>query len=273
MMKLMYEIDSQPEFIIEEEINESTGLTSKKYKIKGVFSTMGEKNRNGRIYPRTLWETEVQNYQSNFDSGSINTLMEYEHPARSTVDPMEAVAKITKLNVKDKYVMGEAVLLDNPKANQIKTLIDNGVKVSVSSRGVGSVKNGVVENFKLVTYDIVAAPSDYNATMNGLVESHQLTEGVIQDLSFDVNENGSIVQICGENSCHMFEASDIQKATAEKFSKLMEELAGKKIELKYEVNEAGNDVQYSWNDINAALTKIGMSPKDIVRVASALKNK
>ncbi len=93
----MYEIDSQPEFIIEEEINESTGLTSKKYKIKGVFSTMGEKNRNGRIYPRTLWETEVQNYQSNFDSGSINTLMEYEHPARSTVDPMEAVAKITNL--------------------------------------------------------------------------------------------------------------------------------------------------------------------------------
>lgn len=229
-MKLIYDIDAKPEFLVEEEINEATGATSKKYKIKGIFSTIGEKNRNGRIYPRDLWEGEVTKYQNNFDSGSINTLMEWEHPARTNVDPMEAVAKLTALNIKDKYVMGEAVLLDNPKANQLKSLIDNGVKISVSSRGVGSVKNGIVENFKLVTYDIVAAPSDYNASMNGLVESYQLNEGVIEDLSFGLDEFGNIVEMneseC-QGACEIFEKEDIDKAFSEKFAAILEELKNK----------------------------------------------
>lgn len=227
-MKLMYDIDAQPEFIIEEHFNESTGTTSKKYKIAGVFSTIGEKNRNGRIYPRELWEGEVTKYQDNFQSGSINTLMEWEHPARTNVDPMEAVAKITSLKIKDKFVMGEAVLLDNPKANQLKSLIENGVKISVSSRGVGSVKNGIVENFKLVTYDVVAAPSDYNATMNGLVESYQLNEGVIEDLSFTVDSYGNIVPMneC-DGACHLFEKEDIKNAFTTKFAQVLEELKNK----------------------------------------------
>lgn len=225
-MKLMYDIDAKPEFIVEETLDESTGKTSKKYKIRGIFSTIGEKNRNGRIYPRELWETEVSRYQNNFQSGSINTLMEWEHPARTNVDPMEAVAKITTLNIKDKYVMGEAVLLDNPKANQLKSLIDNGVQISVSSRGVGSVKNGIVENFKLVTYDVVAAPSDYNATMNGLVESYQLNEGIIEDLTFGVNDFGHIVTMSENDcsgSCNMFDKADIDSAILSKFSEVLEE--------------------------------------------------
>jgi len=226
-MKLMYEIDSTVEGTVEEELNEATGAKSKKYKIKGVFSTMGEKNRNGRVYPNNIWESEVSKYQGNFSNGSINTLMEWEHPARTTVDPMEAIAKIDKLYIKDNYVMGEAILLDNPKANQIKTLIDNGVKISVSSRGVGSVKNGIVENFKLVTYDVVSAPSDYNATMNGLVESHQLNEGVISDMEFEVTESGTInqIQVCGKSSCGLYEASEVQDATKKIFSNLMKNLS------------------------------------------------
>lgn len=228
--KLIYDLDASPEFIVEEEINESTGAKSKKYKIKGVFSTIGEKNRNGRIYPRNLWETEVGKYQHNFSSGSINTLMEWEHPARTNVDPMEAVAKITNLHIKDKYVMGEAVLLDNAKANQIKTLIDNGVKISVSSRGVGSVKNGIVENFKLVTYDLVSNPSDYNATMNGLVESYQLNEGIIEDLVFGIDSNGSIISISENNPNdydQVFEKDDINQAFSEKFQEFLTELSNK----------------------------------------------
>ncbi len=226
--KLMYDIDAQPEFIIEEVVNEATGATSKKYKIAGVFSTIGERNRNGRIYGRELWEGEVTKYQENFQTGSINTLMEWEHPARTNVDPMEAVAKITSLKIKDKFVMGEAVLLDNPKANQLKSLIDNGVKISVSSRGVGSVKNGIVENFKLVTYDVVAAPSDYNATMNGLVESYQLNEGIIEDLSFSIDSYGNIVPMNeGAKGSQLFEKEDINKAFQQKFAQVLEELKNK----------------------------------------------
>jgi len=219
--KLMYDIDASPEFVVEESIDESTGKSSKKYKIKGIFSTIGEKNRNGRVYPRELWENEVTKYQENFQSGSINTLMEWEHPARSEVDPMEAVAKITELKIQNKYVMGEAVLLDNPKANQIKSLIDNGVKISVSSRGLGTVKNGVVENFKLVTYDVVSTPSDYNASMNGLVESFKLNEGIVQDLSFTIDDLGNIVTI-NEESEIMYDREQINKAVLDKFKDILE---------------------------------------------------
>ena len=225
--KLIYDLDAAPEFIVEEEINESNGTKSKKYKIKGIFSTIGEKNRNGRVYPRGLWETEVGKYQENFNSGSINTLMEWEHPARTDVDPMEAVAKITSLSIKDKFVLGEAVLLDNSKANQIKTLIDNGVKISVSSRGLGSVKNGIVENFKLITYDLVSTPSDYNATMNGLVESYQLNEGIIEDLAFTIDHNGVVVSI-NENDPNnydqVFEKEEIDSAILEGFKKMLNDI-------------------------------------------------
>lgn len=219
--KLMYDIDANPEFVVEESIDESTGKSSKKYKIKGIFSTIGEKNRNGRVYPREIWESEVTKYQENFNTGSINTLMEWEHPARSEVDPMEAVAKITELKIKDKYVMGEAVLLDNPKANQIKSLIENGVKISVSSRGLGTVKNGVVENFKLVTYDVVSTPSDYNASMNGLVESFKLNEGIVQDLSFTIDDLGNIVTV-NEEAENVYDREQINKAVLDKFKDILE---------------------------------------------------
>ena len=225
LANLIFDIDAKPEFVVEEKLDESTGKTSKKYKIKGIFSTIGEKNRNGRIYPRNLWETEIQKYQENFNNGSINTLMEYEHPARTVVDPMEAVAKITKLSIKDNYVMGEAVLLDNVKSNQLKSLIDNGVKMSVSSRGVGSVKNGIVENFKLVTYDVVAAPSDYNATMNGLVESYHLNEGVIEDLAFAFDEFGNIVPISEHSAkCEHFDKEVVHDAIKTKFSEILKKI-------------------------------------------------
>ena len=193
-MKLIFDIDSNSNIEKVDEINEATGEVEKKYKIKGVFSTINTKNRNGRIYPEKLWKEQVEKYQDVIKSGSINTLMEYEHPARSNVDPMEAVAKINKLYIEGKYVMGEAVLLNNTKANLLKSLIDNGVKISVSSRGVGSVVDSVVKDFNLITYDIVSNPSDYNATMNGVCESFKLNEGVIDDLHFDFDENGNIIK-------------------------------------------------------------------------------
>lgn len=227
-MKLIYENDSNLTYTVSEELNEASGTSEKKYRIKGVFSTIGEKNRNGRIYPRNIWESQVGAYQNNFQTGSLNLLCEYEHPARTNVDPMEAVARIEKLYIKDKFVMGEAVLLNNPKANQLKSLIEAGIKLSVSSRGVGSVSNGIVTDFRLVTYDIVSDPSDFNATMNGMVESFQLNEGVLTDKEFKVTESGNIeeVQVCSSNVCHMFEKTDVQNAFREKFKQILNEISG-----------------------------------------------
>ena len=199
---LIFEIDGQNLDIESAEIlNEATGQKEKTYKLKGIFSTIGEKNRNGRVYPRELWEREVKAYQTEIESGSINTLMEFEHPPRTEVDMMQAVAKINKLYIKGNFVMGESVILNNEKSKQLKCLIDNGVKISVSSRGVGTVENGVVTDFKLITYDIVPNPSDFNATMNGICESHengihemyQLNEGILQGKTFGIDKAGNII--------------------------------------------------------------------------------
>lgn len=193
MANLIFECEAYDlNFNTEEVLNEATGKKEKTYRIKGIFSTIGERNRNGRIYPRELWEREIRNYQTEIANGTINTLMEWEHPARTEVDPMQAVAKIEKLEISGQYVMGEAVLLNNEKSNQLKSLIDNKIKISVSSRGVGNVNDSThtVEDFKLITYDLVANPSDYNATMNGVCESYRLNEGILQGKEFDVDEKG-----------------------------------------------------------------------------------
>ena len=228
-MNLMFDIDSNISFEKVDELNESTGKTEKKYKIKGIFSTIGEKNRNGRIYPPEIWKSQVEEYQKEIEKGTNNCLMEFEHPARSKVDIMEAVARITKLSIDKNHVMGEAVLLDNPKANQLKSLIDNGVKLSVSSRGAGSVVDSIVRNFHLITYDIVSEPSDYNATMNGVCESYQLNEGVITDVNYELDKHGNLIE-ANLNESDMYaknvqdNLADVQNHIEKKFTEFFSKL-------------------------------------------------
>lgn len=228
-MNLMFDIDSNISFEKVDELNESTGKTEKKYKIKGIFSTIGEKNRNGRIYPPEIWKSQVEEYQKEIEKGTNNCLMEFEHPARSKVDIMEAVARITKLSIDKNHVIGEAVLLDNPKANQLKSLIDNGVKLSVSSRGAGSVVDSIVRNFHLITYDIVSEPSDYNATMNGICESYQLNEGVITDVNYELDKHGNLIE-ANLNESDMYtknvqdNLADVQNHIEKKFTEFFSKL-------------------------------------------------
>lgn len=223
-MKLLYETTN--EVVAEQEVNEAT--SSKKYVIKGIFSSPGVKNKNGRVYPKDIWEKEVKKYQDIIKSGSSNSLLELDHPPRTNVDMMEAVAKMRKLWIDGEYVMGEAVLLDNQKANQLKTLIDNGITMAVSSRGVGKVNNSLVEDFKLITFDIIPnqAQSDHNAQMMGIVE------GVLTEKTFDITESGDIeeVEVCSadKKSCSMFKPEEIQEATAKKFSEILTGFLSKK---------------------------------------------
>lgn len=227
-MKLLYE-EHSANFEIEESFNESTNSISKKYKIKGIFSTPGQRNKNGRIYPMSIWESQVNKYQDELKNGTSNCLMELNHPPRTNVDMMEAVAKIEKLYIKDGYVMGEAFLLNNPKANQLKSLIDAGITMAVSSRGVGSVgRDNLVEKFNLITFDLIPdqGQSDYNAKMMGIVE------GVLEDKEFQINENGTIeeIAICTNNICHMFEKKDVQAAFMSKFTDLLSEMLDGKVQ-------------------------------------------
>lgn len=214
IFKILYEYEN-PEVSVEEVLTES-GQTKKKYRIKGTFSTIAEKNRNGRIYPRHLWESAVSKYQETIKSGGINRLMEWEHPPRNTVDPMQAVAAIDSLRIEGNKVIGEATIFDNEKGNQLKNLIDNGIKISVSSRGTGKVgPGGVVEKFDLITWDAVAAPSDFNATMSGVCESAE---------SYLLTESGEFKQITAEEVLKLEEAKnkpvDVAKVLVEAFGKV-----------------------------------------------------
>jgi hypothetical protein len=189
-MKLILEDENKLlESEVVEEINEATGQKKKEYFLSGVFSTAGVKNGNGRVYPRDIWEREVAAYQTKINENHVHTLGEWEHPTRADVDPMKAVIKITELKLEGDYVYGKAKVLDNPDGERLKVLIDEGIKIDISSRGVGSVgKNGIVEEFKLITYDLVSKASNPGSHLSGIVEGQ----------NYMINESGEIMEV---NEC------------------------------------------------------------------------
>jgi hypothetical protein len=219
-MKLIYE-HNEVTGEVTEDLNEATGKSSKTYYISGTFSTIGEKNRNGRIYPKHIWEAEVAKYQGELSSNSINTLCEWEHPERTYVDPMNAIAKIVSLKVEGNKVVGKAKLLNNEKANQLKGLIDEGISIGVSSRGVGNVgKDGIVESFKLITYDCVAQPSDFNANTMGLTEGY-IENGILMTEDYDIVDDKIVkIKICGKETCLEESRENVEQAIIEKFETL-----------------------------------------------------
>lgn len=185
-MKLILEDDKlNLESQVVESINEATGHKKKEYYLSGIFSTAGVKNGNGRVYPRSIWEREVASYQQRINENHINTLGEWEHPTRADVDPMKAVIKITELRLEGDYVYGKAKILDNPDGDRLKVLIDEGIKIDISSRGVGSVgRNGIVEEFKLITYDLVSKASNPGSHLTGIVEG----------MNYMITESGDVVE-------------------------------------------------------------------------------
>jgi len=234
-MKFLVEDAVNLDATVEEELHESSGLKVKNYYIKGIFSTPDKKNRNGRIYPAKIWEEQVARYQNEIKNVTVNSFGENEHPARTTVDKMKAVMRIVELKMEDGVVKGKAKILNNnsPETNQIKALIDEGMKIGVSSRGVGSVKGGIVENFQLVTYDIVTDPSDYNANLSGITES--LNES-IGGKNFEVQE-GQIkeMKICKDGICETFTPEQVKEAAKQKFNEILETFE------TFEINEFNID--------------------------------
>lgn len=246
-MKLMYD---NTDISFEQELSEGV---EKKYRIKGIFSTPEKTNKNGRVYPRTVWEREVAKYQDVLNSGHPNCLMELDHPPRSNVDMMEAVAKMEKLYFENGYVMGEAVLLDNPKANQLKTLIDNGIKMSVSSRGVGSVKGNIVENYNLITFDIIPnlGQSNYESEMYGIVE------GVLQDKNFLITESGEIIETAKPQDPIQEELKESKELSIEEKKILAQEFVNKFSKVLTDVQEIQEAMKV--NSKIAAIQAIQMS--------------
>lgn len=174
-MRLISEQIEDVEFITEE-LNEDTG--KKSYKIKGVFMQSDVKNRNGRVYPQEILAKEVAKYNKNFIKEK-RAFGELGHPDGPTVNLERVSHMITDLYPDGKNFIGEAKIMATPMGEIVKNLMDEGAKLGVSSRGMGSLQsrggtNYVKDDFYLATAaDIVADPSAPNAFVEGIMEGKE----------------------------------------------------------------------------------------------------
>jgi hypothetical protein len=150
---------------------------TKNYFIEGVFMQSETKNRNGRLYPLATMSKEIERY--NRDYVAQNRAMgELGHPEGPTLN-LERVSHIIKdLKQDGNDVYGRAKILDTPYGKIVKNLMDEGAKLGVSSRGMGSLKeqdgvNVVQEDFMLASVDVVADPSAPNAFVDGIMEGKE----------------------------------------------------------------------------------------------------
>jgi len=169
-LKLISEEVQDVEYITEQKDN-----GKKNYKIKGIFMQADIKNRNGRIYPMEVLEKEVRRYNKE-QIKENRAFGELGHPEGPTINLERASHMITDLYPDGKNFIGEAKILSTPMGKIVENLMEDGAKLGVSSRGMGSLnqKNGanyVRNDFYLATAaDIVADPSAPNAFVEGIME-------------------------------------------------------------------------------------------------------
>ena len=172
-VKLISEEIQDVEYITEQKEN-----GKKNYKIKGIFMQADIKNRNGRVYPEEVLAKEVRRYNKE-QINQNRAYGELGHPEGPTINLERASHMITKLYPDGKNFIGEAKVLSTPMGEIVKNLLDDGAKLGVSSRGMGSLnqKNGanyVNGDFYLATAaDIVADPSAPNAFVQGIMEGKE----------------------------------------------------------------------------------------------------
>lgn len=187
-MKLIKEEVNEVRFITE--MNEKTN--QKEMFIEGIFMQAETKNRNGRVYPFNVLNKEVDRYNSEYVSKN-RAFGELGHPDSPTINLDRVSHMITKLYPDGNNIMGKAKIMDTPNGKIVKSLLDGGASLGVSTRGVGSLKpaNGyqlVQDDFKLATAaDIVADPSAPNAFVQGIMENAEwiLTDTGWQQVHFD----------------------------------------------------------------------------------------
>ena len=174
-MKLITETVENVELIIE--TDSKTG--NKNHYIKGIFMQAEQKNRNGRIYPINVLRNEVKRYGDTYVKNN-RAFGELGHPDGPTINLERVSHMITSLEEDgNNNFIGKAKVMNTPNGNIVKSLIDEGAKLGVSSRGMGSLKsqggtNMVQDDFYLATAaDIVADPSAPNAFVEGIMEGKE----------------------------------------------------------------------------------------------------
>jgi hypothetical protein len=168
-MKLITEVTQDLKYVSEAKETGGSNIY-----IEGVFMQAEKCNRNNRMYKKPILERELTKYQSLINEK--RALGELGHPSNPTINLHQASHLITSLRFEGNDVIGKAKILDTPMGKIAKNFIEEGVKLGVSSRGLGSLKsnnegiNVVQDDFHLATVDIVADPSGPDCWVNGIME-------------------------------------------------------------------------------------------------------
>ena len=174
-MRLIKEHTETVNYLVEED--KETG--KKNYNIEGVFLQADIKNRNGRLYPTDILDKEVKRYMKE-NVKKNRAYGELGHPDSPTINLDRVSHMIKDLKLEDKNFIGKAKIMDTPYGKIVKSLIDEGASLGVSSRGMGSLKttkdgtSEVQKDFMLATAaDIVADPSAPDAFVRGVMEGKE----------------------------------------------------------------------------------------------------
>ena len=171
-------VDYIPFEITPQQINESISKNNGRLIVKGVLQRANAKNQNGRVYPRETLMREADQY-SNVQIKERRALGELDHPDSSVVNLQNASHNILEMHWSGDDLSGTVEVLGTPAGNILKELFKSGIKLGISSRGLGSVKEiheddsvEVQPDFELIAFDFVSNPSTQGAFM------HPLHEGV-----------------------------------------------------------------------------------------------
>ena len=170
-------IDTIPFKMTKRQINESLEDNNGRLIVNGVLQRAEAENQNGRVYPRSILEREVEKYKGR-EIKENRAFGELDHPESSVVELKNTSHIIREVYWKGDDVMGKVEILKTPAGNILKELLEAGCTVGISSRGMGSVKeasNGksvtVEDDFDLICWDFVSNPSTHGAFMRPMNES------------------------------------------------------------------------------------------------------
>ena len=190
-------VDYLPFEVTPEQINESISRNGKLV-VHGVLQRANAKNQNGRVYPREILERESQKYTKEFVVQK-RALGELDHPDSSVVNLQNVSHNVTEMNWEGDNLVGTVEVLGTPSGNILKELFRAGIKLGISSRGLGSVEpikesdgeDGTVEvqdDFELIAFDFVSNPSTHGAFMRPVNESvgHGSPESNLEKIVNDI---------------------------------------------------------------------------------------
>ena len=172
-------VDYLPFQITPEQINESIKENDGKLIVRGVLQRAEAKNQNGRIYPRETLMREAKKYMKEFVNEK-RAMGELDHPESSVVNLQNVSHNVTEMHFEGDNLLGTVEILTTPSGNILKELFKSGIKLGISSRGMGSVETvnedgdqvvKVQPDFELIAFDFVSNPSTHGAFMYPMNES------------------------------------------------------------------------------------------------------